>query len=169
MAEDHGLGNGKASIKVTECCELVLLVVARRIELLDGVHCLLLTLQLDDIWVRNNPLCKLPHRVLKSCREKKHLAVLCPPLDANALVLMTLCGYHDISLIQHKHSDLLWVDKLQLCAPKKHRCTLSYYINYGHPVLTFIAANGICQFHFRIKFSHLLNYLSNLHSKLVCR
>lgn len=40
-----------------------------------------------------------------------------PPLDANALVLMTLCGYHDISLIQHKHSDLLWVDELQLCAP----------------------------------------------------
>lgn len=40
-----------------------------------------------------------------------------PPLDANALVLMTLCGNHDVCLIQNKYVNFLWVDEFELLAP----------------------------------------------------
>lgn len=43
------------------------------------------------------------------------------PLDANALVLVTLCGDHDICLVQHKHINFLWVDKSELLAPVQDR------------------------------------------------
>uniref|UniRef100_A0A3Q0S9N5 Uncharacterized protein n=1 Tax=Amphilophus citrinellus TaxID=61819 RepID=A0A3Q0S9N5_AMPCI len=99
MAEDHGLCNGKDHI-----------------ELFDGVQRLFLTLQPDDIWVGDHLLCKPPHRVLKGCREKQHLTVL-RQLSASALVPVTLCGNHHISLIQHKHSNLLGVNDLVLGAP----------------------------------------------------
>lgn len=42
------------------------------------------------------------------------------PLDADAVVLVTLCGDHDIGLIQHKHLDLFGVNELQFCAPIQH-------------------------------------------------
>lgn len=38
-------------------------------------------------------------------------------MDANTLVPMSLCGDHHISLIQHKHSNLLGVNELVLGAP----------------------------------------------------
>uniref|UniRef100_A0A8C9YQY7 Uncharacterized protein n=1 Tax=Sander lucioperca TaxID=283035 RepID=A0A8C9YQY7_SANLU len=119
MAEDHGLCNGKAPIKITECCELVLLLPTEHVELLDCVQCLLLTLQPDDVGIGNHLLCKPPHRVLKGCREKEHLAVLCqnPPMDPNALVPVALRGDHHISLVEHKHRNLLGVNELVLGAP----------------------------------------------------
>lgn len=39
------------------------------------------------------------------------------PLDANALVLVTLCGDHDVCLVQNKHFNFLWVDEFELLAP----------------------------------------------------
>lgn len=42
-----------------------------------------------------------------------------PPMDTYALVPMTLCGDHHISLIQHKHANLLGVDVPVLGAPVK--------------------------------------------------
>lgn len=46
------------------------------------------------------------------------------PLNADALVLVSLCGDHDISLVQNKHFDLFRVDELQLDAPVQNcpRC-----------------------------------------------
>uniref|UniRef100_A0A3P8UHQ3 Uncharacterized protein n=1 Tax=Amphiprion percula TaxID=161767 RepID=A0A3P8UHQ3_AMPPE len=109
MAEDHGLCYGKTPIQVTEGCELFVLVLTVHIELFNVIQRLLFPLQLDDIGVRNHSLCKPPHRVLKGCREKEHLTVLCQ-LSASALVLMTLRGNHHISLVQHKHSNFLGVN-----------------------------------------------------------
>lgn len=43
------------------------------------------------------------------------------PLNADALVLVSLCGDHDISLVQNKHFDLFRVDELQLNAPVQNR------------------------------------------------
>lgn len=47
-------------------------------------------------------------------------------MDTYALVPMTLCGDHHISLIQHKHSNLLGVDELVLGAPVEDRAWCSY-------------------------------------------
>lgn len=66
MAEDHGLGDGDGAVDVTQSPELLISVIAQNIILLDGVQGLLLTLQFDNVWVRNNFLSKLPHRILKS-------------------------------------------------------------------------------------------------------
>lgn len=49
-------------------------------------------------------------------------------MDTYALVPMTLCGDHHISLVQHKHSNLLWVDELVLGAPVED-CTRRSYDN----------------------------------------
>uniref|UniRef100_A0A8D1PE74 Uncharacterized protein n=1 Tax=Sus scrofa TaxID=9823 RepID=A0A8D1PE74_PIG len=75
MAEDHGLSNGDGSVQVTQGLELLVSVIAQDIILLDGVQCLLLTLQFDDIWVWDHFLGKLPDRVFEGGREKQHLAV----------------------------------------------------------------------------------------------
>lgn len=79
VAEDHGLCDGEGAVQITECCELVLLVLTEDVELLDGVQCLLFALQPDDVWIWHNSLCKPPHRFLKSCREEEHLTVLGQP------------------------------------------------------------------------------------------
>uniref|UniRef100_A0A3Q1GPC7 Uncharacterized protein n=1 Tax=Acanthochromis polyacanthus TaxID=80966 RepID=A0A3Q1GPC7_9TELE len=160
MAEDHGLCYGKAPIQITERRELCLLVLTGHIELFNVVQRLLFPLQLDDIGVRNHSLRKPPHRVLKGCREKEHLTVLCQ-LSASALVLMTLRGNHHISLVQHKHSNLLGVNVLVLGAPVK-------YYNCGH-LLTSVPTNGVLHFHIWTKLPHLLNYFANLQCKLVRR
>ena len=65
LAEDHGLCDGKTPINIAESGELVLLLLAEHIELLDGVQSLLLALQLNDVGVGDNPLRKSPHRVLE--------------------------------------------------------------------------------------------------------
>uniref|UniRef100_A0A8C2WPX3 Uncharacterized protein n=1 Tax=Cyclopterus lumpus TaxID=8103 RepID=A0A8C2WPX3_CYCLU len=175
MAEDHGLCNGKAPIKITERCKLVLLLITDHIELFDGVQCLLFALQLDDIGIRNHLLSKPPHRLLKGCGEKEHLTVLCqnPPMDPYALVPMTLCGDHHISLVKHKHSNLVGVNKLVLRAPVEH-CAWSsndnlflWNYNYGQ-ILTSVSSNAVGQFDIRAKCPHLLDYLTNLQSELVC-
>uniref|UniRef100_A0A8C2CZZ6 Uncharacterized protein n=1 Tax=Cyprinus carpio TaxID=7962 RepID=A0A8C2CZZ6_CYPCA len=71
------------------------------------------------------------------------------PLNADALVLVSLCGDHHIGLVQNKHFDLFGVDELQLNAPVQNR-------------------PSICQFDFWIKFAHLLNDFPRLQSQLIC-
>uniref|UniRef100_A0A8D2P2B5 Uncharacterized protein n=1 Tax=Zosterops lateralis melanops TaxID=1220523 RepID=A0A8D2P2B5_ZOSLA len=105
MAEDHGLGDGDGAVDVTESPELLISVIAQNIILLDGVQGLLLALQLDNVW--------------------EHLAPHCPcvpsvPLNADALVLVALGGNHHISLIQHKHLDLLGIYEFQFGTPVQH-------------------------------------------------
>ena len=75
VAEDHGLGNGDGPVEVTQGLELLISVVAQDVVLLDGVQCLLLTLQFDNVGVWDHFLGKFPHRVFKGGREKQHLAV----------------------------------------------------------------------------------------------
>lgn len=75
MAEDHGLSDGDGPIQVTQGLELLISVIAQHIILLDGVQCLLLALQLDNVWVWDHFLGKLPDRVFEGGREKQHLAV----------------------------------------------------------------------------------------------
>lgn len=67
MAKDHGLGNGDSAIDITESLELLISVIAQNIILLNSVQRLLFSLQLDNVWVRNNFLSELPHGILKSC------------------------------------------------------------------------------------------------------
>uniref|UniRef100_A0A672NXW9 Uncharacterized protein n=1 Tax=Sinocyclocheilus grahami TaxID=75366 RepID=A0A672NXW9_SINGR len=116
MTEDHSLCYSDGSVDVTECVELVLLAVAEHVVLLDSVQGLLFTFKLDDVGIWHNPLSKFPHRVLKGGREK-----LRSPLNADALVLVSLCGDHHISLVQNKHFDLFRVNELQLNAPVQNR------------------------------------------------
>lgn len=79
MAEDHRLCNGERPIQITQGCELVLLVLADDVELLDGVERLLLTPQPDDVWIRNDRLGEPPHGLLEGCGEEEHLTLLGEP------------------------------------------------------------------------------------------
>uniref|UniRef100_A0A8C0MLQ7 Uncharacterized protein n=2 Tax=Canis lupus familiaris TaxID=9615 RepID=A0A8C0MLQ7_CANLF len=121
MAEDHGLSNGDGPVEVTQGLELLISVIAQDVILLDGVQCLLLTLEFDNVWIWDHFLGKFPYRVFEGGREKQHLAVLGQhpflPLDADALILVALSSYHHVSLIQNKHLDLLGVNELELGAP----------------------------------------------------
>lgn len=76
MAEDHGLGDGQATVEVAEGRELVFLVFAHDKKLFDGVQGLLLTPQSDDVGVGHHLLSKPPHGVLKGGGEEEHLAFL---------------------------------------------------------------------------------------------
>uniref|UniRef100_A0A8C5HRX8 Uncharacterized protein n=1 Tax=Gouania willdenowi TaxID=441366 RepID=A0A8C5HRX8_GOUWI len=146
VAENHGLGDGDASIDVTQSLELLLLAVTQYIVLLDGVQGLLLPLQLDDVGFGHN-----------FCFHK--------PLNANTLVLVTLCGNHDVSFIQDKHLDLLGVYEPKFTAPVQHstRCANDDLLLH----LTFISSDGVNQFNLRIVFSHLLDHLTSLKSQLI--
>uniref|UniRef100_A0A8C5ZG84 Uncharacterized protein n=1 Tax=Marmota marmota marmota TaxID=9994 RepID=A0A8C5ZG84_MARMA len=121
MAEDHGLCDGDGPIQVAQGLELLVSVIAQDIILLNGVQCLLLTLQFDNVGVWDHFLGKLPHRVFKGGREKQHLAVPGQhpflPLDADALILVALSGYHHVGLIQNKYLDPLRVNEPELGAP----------------------------------------------------
>uniref|UniRef100_A0A8C1ET61 Uncharacterized protein n=1 Tax=Cyprinus carpio carpio TaxID=630221 RepID=A0A8C1ET61_CYPCA len=144
MTEDHSLCDSNGSVDVTECIELVLFAVTEHVVLLDSVQGLLFTFKLDDVGIWHDPLSKLPHRVLKGGREK-----LSSPLNADALVLVSLCGDHHISLVQNKHFDLFRVNELQLNTPVQNRprCAdddLLLDLN----TLTFMSSNSICQFDF---------------------
>uniref|UniRef100_A0A8C9QEE1 Uncharacterized protein n=1 Tax=Spermophilus dauricus TaxID=99837 RepID=A0A8C9QEE1_SPEDA len=109
MAEDHGLCDGDGPIQVAQGLELLISVIAQDIILLNGVQCLLLTLQFDNVGVWDHFLGKLPHRVFKGGREKQHLAVPGQhpflPLDADALILV------------NKYLDPLRVNEPELGAP----------------------------------------------------
>lgn len=61
MAEDHGLSNGDGPVEVTQGLELLVSVIAQDVILLDGVQCLLLPLQLDNVWVWDHFLGKFPY------------------------------------------------------------------------------------------------------------
>uniref|UniRef100_A0A8C1NQ08 Uncharacterized protein n=1 Tax=Cyprinus carpio TaxID=7962 RepID=A0A8C1NQ08_CYPCA len=121
VAEDHSLCDSNGSINVAQSLEFLLLAVADDVVLLDGVQSFLLTLQFNDVGVGNDPLCKVPHGVFKCGREQQHLSNPVP-LDTNALVLMALCGDHDISFIQDEHLDPLGLDEFKLLAPIQN-CT----------------------------------------------
>uniref|UniRef100_A0A8C4W4Z0 Uncharacterized protein n=1 Tax=Gopherus evgoodei TaxID=1825980 RepID=A0A8C4W4Z0_9SAUR len=158
MTEDHGLGNGDGSIYITESLELLPSIITQNIVLLDGVQRLLLSLQFDDVGVRNNFLGKFPHRIFKGGRKQEHLAIsgkgtrIFPfpqaaqmtawgcslPLNADALILMALGCYHHVSLIQDKHFNLLGVYEFQFGAPVQDRGVFPL-------TLTFIASDSICQ------------------------
>lgn len=75
MAEDHGLGDGDGSIDVTQGLELLLLAVAQHIVLFDSIQRLLVSSQLDDVWVRHDALGEPPHCLFKSGGKQQHLAV----------------------------------------------------------------------------------------------
>uniref|UniRef100_A0A3Q2QBT9 Uncharacterized protein n=1 Tax=Fundulus heteroclitus TaxID=8078 RepID=A0A3Q2QBT9_FUNHE len=109
VAEDHGLSDGDGSIDVTEGLELLLLAVAEHKVLLDGVQRLLLPLQLDDVGVGHDALGNVSFQAGSSL-----------PLDPDALVLVSLRGDHDVGFVQHKHSDLLGIYKLEFTAPVQH-------------------------------------------------
>uniref|UniRef100_A0A2K5HWA5 Uncharacterized protein n=1 Tax=Colobus angolensis palliatus TaxID=336983 RepID=A0A2K5HWA5_COLAP len=179
MAEDHGLSNGDGPIEVTQGLELLVSAAAQDVVLLDGVQGLFLPLQFDNVWVWDHFLGKLPHRVLKGGREKQHLAVPGPlpstslPLDADALILVALSGYHDVSFIQNKHLDFLGINELELGAPVQHgprgaNDNLLADLLVSPAVLTFIASNSIGKLQFWVKFAHLLNHFSCLKRQLIC-
>lgn len=65
MAEDHGLCDSDGAVDVAQRVELLLLAVAHHVVLLDGVQRLLLPLQFDDVWVGDDPLGEVPHRLLE--------------------------------------------------------------------------------------------------------
>uniref|UniRef100_A0A8C5CX34 Uncharacterized protein n=1 Tax=Gadus morhua TaxID=8049 RepID=A0A8C5CX34_GADMO len=115
MAEDHGLCDGKTPINIAKSGELVLLLLADHIELLDGVQSLLLALQLNDVGQQHLTVLWF----LAPCQEMLVLLYWGLPLNPDALVLMSLGGDHDVRLVQNKHADLLWVKELQLEAPVK--------------------------------------------------
>lgn len=91
-------------------------------------------------------------------------------MDTNALVPMTLCANHHISLIQHKHCNLLGVNGLELGAPVEDCawCSNDNLLLHLDTSLHSVASNGIGQFHIWTKFPHLLNYLTDLQSEFVC-
>uniref|UniRef100_A0A803VJI8 Uncharacterized protein n=1 Tax=Ficedula albicollis TaxID=59894 RepID=A0A803VJI8_FICAL len=172
MAEDHGLGDGDGAVDVTESPELLISVTAQHIILLDGVQGLLLTLQFDDVWVRNNFLSKLPHRILESGGKQDPVPVAAPsPLNADTLVLVALGGNHHICLIQHKHLDLLGIDELQFGAPVQHgaRCADDDLLRDLLPSLHCRdRRKGCSRFQLWVEVSHLFNHFSCLKCQLVC-
>uniref|UniRef100_A0A671NG35 Uncharacterized protein n=1 Tax=Sinocyclocheilus anshuiensis TaxID=1608454 RepID=A0A671NG35_9TELE len=98
-------------------------------------------------------LCEVPHGVFKCGREQQHLRNPVP-LDTNALVLMALCGDHDISFIQDEHLDLPG-----LLAPIQNSARRLLLCN---KYLTFVSSDGIHQLDFRVKFAHLFDDLARL-------
>uniref|UniRef100_A0A8D2QNU2 Uncharacterized protein n=1 Tax=Zosterops lateralis melanops TaxID=1220523 RepID=A0A8D2QNU2_ZOSLA len=154
MAEDHGLGDGDGAVDVTESPELLISVIAQNIILLDGVQGLLLALQLDNVW--------------------EHLAPHCPcvpsvPLNADALVLVALGGNHHISLIQHKHLDLLGIYEFQFGTPVQHGagCADDDLLRDLLIIPSFLFV-VVGEFQVRVKVSHLFNHFPCLKCQLVC-
>uniref|UniRef100_A0A8C6ZMS7 Uncharacterized protein n=1 Tax=Nothoprocta perdicaria TaxID=30464 RepID=A0A8C6ZMS7_NOTPE len=150
MAENHGLGNGDGAVDITESLELFISVIAQNVVLFNSVQCFLLSLQFDNVWIRNNFLISGEHSSL--------------PLNADALILMTLGCNHYISLIQDKHFDFLGIYEFQFGTPVQHGARFS---QWHFTLLTFIASDSIGKFQLRIKLSHLLNHFSCLKCQLI--
>uniref|UniRef100_A0A8D2JP34 Uncharacterized protein n=1 Tax=Sciurus vulgaris TaxID=55149 RepID=A0A8D2JP34_SCIVU len=108
MAEDNGLANGDAAINVAQSLIFVFPVLTQYVILSDVVQGQLLFAQLDDIRVRNDSLSKLPHRVLKCCREQEHLAFGGQK---------SLGVNHHICFIQDKHTNLSQINQFSLKTP----------------------------------------------------
>uniref|UniRef100_A0A3B3DT97 Uncharacterized protein n=1 Tax=Oryzias melastigma TaxID=30732 RepID=A0A3B3DT97_ORYME len=151
-----------------ESFQLFLFVIAQHMELLDVVQGLLLTLQPDDVGIRNNPLCKIPQRILEGGREQQHLAVFShdPPLDSDALVPEALSVNHHVGLVQHKHADFLEVDHFVLSAPVQE-CSWRSDDDLLL-ALTSVPSDGISHFHIRAELPHMLDDLTDLQGQLVC-
>uniref|UniRef100_A0A8C6ZQV3 Uncharacterized protein n=1 Tax=Nothoprocta perdicaria TaxID=30464 RepID=A0A8C6ZQV3_NOTPE len=113
MAENHGLGNGDGAVDITESLELFISVIAQNVVLFNSVQCFLLSLQFDNVWIRNNFLISGEHSSL--------------PLNADALILMTLGCNHYISLIQDKHFDFLGIYEFQFGTPVQHGARCANY------------------------------------------
>uniref|UniRef100_A0A6I8RDW2 Uncharacterized protein n=1 Tax=Xenopus tropicalis TaxID=8364 RepID=A0A6I8RDW2_XENTR len=171
MAEDHGLRDGYGAVDVAQSSELILAAMALDVVLLDGVQSLLLPLQLDDVGFRHNLLGKSPHRFFKSSGEEKHLAVpgQHPPishslLDADALILVSLSGDHHVCFIEHKHLNLLGINKPEFGAPVEHRSRradnnmLWNLLPALHSILTFLSSHSVGQFDIG-ELPHLFNNL----------
>uniref|UniRef100_A0A8C0EZZ3 Uncharacterized protein n=1 Tax=Bubo bubo TaxID=30461 RepID=A0A8C0EZZ3_BUBBB len=193
VAEDHGLGNGDSAVDITESLELLISVIAQNVILLNSVQRLLLSLQFDNVWVRNNFLSKLPHRILKKSspavpalqnsnnqkKQKSPQAMYAEslPLNADALVLMALGCYHHVSLIQDEHFDFLGIYELQFGTPVQHSAGCADYnllfhhltalLFVLHITFSFTACWYIRKFQLRIKLSHLFNHFSSLKCQLV--
>uniref|UniRef100_A0A667XGT5 Uncharacterized protein n=1 Tax=Myripristis murdjan TaxID=586833 RepID=A0A667XGT5_9TELE len=161
MAEDHGLGDGDGSVDVAEGVELLLLAVAQHVVLFDRIQRLLLSLQLDDVGVRHDAL------------GKQHLAVFRQhPAWHRGKDSKLGSLNHDVRLIQHKHLDLLGINKLELGAPVQHGawCANDNLLLQLHaPSLTLVASDGVNQFDFWIVLSHLLDHLASLKRQLIGR
>uniref|UniRef100_A0A8C8H8X5 Uncharacterized protein n=1 Tax=Oncorhynchus tshawytscha TaxID=74940 RepID=A0A8C8H8X5_ONCTS len=106
MTDDHGLSNGDGPVDVAEGHELLLFAVTDDVVLLDGVQRLLFSLMMLGVW--DDAMGKVPHHLLKRGREQENrtpaegiCVFVCAlvPLNAYALVLVSLCSNHDI--IQH--------------------------------------------------------------------
>uniref|UniRef100_A0A8C8S8X0 Uncharacterized protein n=1 Tax=Pelusios castaneus TaxID=367368 RepID=A0A8C8S8X0_9SAUR len=164
MTEDHGLGDGDGSIDITESLELLVSIITQNVVLFNGVQCLLLSLQFDDVGVRNNFLGKFPYRIFKGAQVEACGWSL--PLNADALILMALGCYHHVSLIQDKHLHLLGVYKFQFGTPVQDSARSANY-NLLRDLLTSLHYH-ICKFKLRMKLSHLLNYFSCLKRQLIC-
>uniref|UniRef100_A0A8C4JVB8 Uncharacterized protein n=1 Tax=Dromaius novaehollandiae TaxID=8790 RepID=A0A8C4JVB8_DRONO len=160
MTEDHGLGNGDSAVDITESLELFVSVIAQNVVLLNSVQCFLLSLQFDNVWIRNNFLSKLPHRILKSGNLHRKSS----PLNADALILMALGRYHHISLIQDKHFDFLGIYEFQFGTPVQHSAR---FCRWYFTLLTFIASDSVREFQLWIKLPHLFNHFSCLKRQLI--
>uniref|UniRef100_A0A672NVK7 Uncharacterized protein n=1 Tax=Sinocyclocheilus grahami TaxID=75366 RepID=A0A672NVK7_SINGR len=114
VAEDHGLCDSNGSVDVAQSLEFLLLAVADDVVLLDA-HCRHLANY------ERNPV----------------------PLDTNALVLMALCGDHDISFIQDEHLDLPGVDEFKLLAPIQNSSGINTKTAELFPCITFTASDAL--------------------------
>uniref|UniRef100_A0A8D3A2X2 Uncharacterized protein n=1 Tax=Scophthalmus maximus TaxID=52904 RepID=A0A8D3A2X2_SCOMX len=141
MAEDHGLGNSNGTVDVTEGLELLLLAVAQHKVLFDSIQRLLLSLQFDDVGVGHDALGKVPHGFFKCGRKQQHLAVF---------------RQHPACLVQHKHLDLLGVDKLELTAPVQHSLHAALHWNIHKK-----------QFDLGIVLAHLLDHFTGLKCQFI--
>uniref|UniRef100_A0A3B4A9Y3 Uncharacterized protein n=1 Tax=Periophthalmus magnuspinnatus TaxID=409849 RepID=A0A3B4A9Y3_9GOBI len=161
VAEDHGLSDGYGSVDVAESFKLLLFRVTQDIILFDGVQRLLLSLQFDDVRLRDDPLSKVPHRLLECGREQDCKCF--SPLDSYALVLMALCGDHDVGLVQHKNAYFLWLDEFELGTPVEHRPRDGLKTH----ILTLVSSDGVDELYLWIEFAHLLDDLPRLQSQLI--
>uniref|UniRef100_A0A803Y109 Uncharacterized protein n=1 Tax=Meleagris gallopavo TaxID=9103 RepID=A0A803Y109_MELGA len=161
VAEDHGLGNGDSTIDITESTELLISAIAQNVILLNSVQRLLLSLQLDNVWVRNNFLSKFPHRILKSgTNHGKIKGIHRCPRTPTKLILVTSNSY-SVQMFKNHYVPVLY------CTQGK---SFSFAVCWWcFSLLTFIASDSICKLQLRVKLPHLFNHFSCLKCQLVCR
>uniref|UniRef100_A0A8C2SQ21 Uncharacterized protein n=1 Tax=Coturnix japonica TaxID=93934 RepID=A0A8C2SQ21_COTJA len=152
LAEDHGLANGDAAIKVAEGLILLFPVPADKI-VLPNV---------------DNLQGKLPESFLEGGREKQHLAAYFhdSPLDADALGGESLRVNHDVSLVQHKHADPPHVEQSSLEAPVQHGAWCADDNLLLQVGLTSIALHSIGDLDVIAEPPHLLSHMANLQGQL---
>ncbi|KAG9268997.1 hypothetical protein AMEX_G15970, partial [Astyanax mexicanus] len=151
VAEDNGLSDSHRPVQITHSRELVLLVSAENVILLYVVQRLLLPLQSDDVRIGNDSLSETPHGLLERGGEEQHVTV-----------------FRQHSADAHKHPDHLRVHQPEFVEPVQHgagRADDDLRLDLTH--FTFIAPNGVRQFHFRVELPHLLHHFPRLQGELV--